>query len=253
MARASRHARLARAAAAQFGGVCVALVLVVPALKFGLLAPSGLAFAIVAGIGAALIGFLLGLDAWWRPTHLAVPVLAWFGFASGIDPVWFLAAFGVTFLCLGLTPGTAVPLYLSGRGEVDALAGLLPEGARLRLLDAGCGLGTVLARLAERSAATRLEGVESALVPWLIACLRAALTGRRFSVAWGSLWRADFGRYDVVYAFLSPEPMPRLWRKAQREMRPGTLLVSNSFAVPGVAPERSIVTAGGRRLYLWRM
>jgi hypothetical protein len=40
--------------------------------------------------------------------------------------------------------------------------------------------------------------------------------------------------------------MPRLWAKATAELRPGALLVSNSFAVPGVAAWR-IVDVGDRR------
>jgi hypothetical protein len=47
--------------------------------------------------------------------------------------------------------------------------------------------------------------------------------------------------------------MPSLWRKAQREMRPGTLFVSNSFTVPGVAPLKTIPYAAHRALYVWRM
>jgi hypothetical protein len=34
--------------------------------------------------------------------------------------------------------------------------------------------------------------------------------------------------------------MPRLWEKIRAEMKPGSLLISNSFPVPGVAPDRVI-------------
>jgi hypothetical protein len=43
-----------------------------------------------------------------------------------------------------------------------------------------------------------------------------------------------------VYAFLSPVPMAEVWRKASTELRPGALLVSNSFPVEGVEPEQVI-------------
>jgi hypothetical protein len=51
---------------------------------------------------------------------------------------------------------------------------------------------------------------------------------------------AKLGDYDVVYAFLSPAPMPRLWEKVQAEMQPGNLFISNSFPVPGATPDRII-------------
>jgi SAM-dependent methyltransferase len=245
--------RLARAACAQLAGAGAAFALLEPSSSLGGLAPPGLAFAAAAGIGALLAGRLLGLAGWWRPLHLGLPILAWLGIAAAFDPRWYLLAFGASFLVFGLTPGTGVPLYLSGQEAIAALAEVLPQQRPLRVLDAGCGTGTVLAGLARRTASLQLEGVESALLPWAVARARAALGGGRFAVGLGDLWRVDLARYDVVYAFLSPEPMPRLWRKARREMRPGSLLVSNRFDVAQATPERILETGGGRRLYLWRM
>jgi len=40
-------------------------------------------------------------------------------------------------------------------------------------------------------------------------------------------------QFLVVYCFLSPVPMPPLFDKARREMRPGSLLISNSFQITG--------------------
>ena len=69
-----------------------------------------------------------------------------------------------------------------------------------------------------------------------------------------SLWREPLGDYDVVYCFLSPAPMAELWAKARREMRPGSLLVSNSFPIEGVTPDAVIEVPDRRRtrLYLYR-
>jgi hypothetical protein len=71
----------------------------------------------------------------------------------------------------------------------------------------------------------------------------------------GDFWHHPLGPYDMVYAFLSPLPMPRLWEKAKAEMRPGSLLVSNSFPVPDVEPQRVIEIADrrGTRLYCYSM
>ena len=56
------------------------------------------------------------------------------------------------------------------------------------------------------------------------------------NIHYGDFWPRHLGEFDVVYAFLSPAPMPALWAKAVREMRPGSLLVSNTFTVPGQEP-----------------
>jgi len=98
------------------------------------------------------------------------------------------------------------------------------------------------------------DGVELSPLSWLFSKWRAR-GHASVDLRWGSFWQTSLAPYDVVYAYLSPVPMARLWRKARREMRPGTLLVSNQFAVPGVAPSR-VLPVGGRRntsLYVWRM
>ena len=66
------------------------------------------------------------------------------------------------------------------------------------------------------------------------------------------MWSIDLSGHDIVYAYLSPAPMPLLWEKARREMRAGSLLVSFRFVVPGVAPSR-MIDAGGNWLYVWRL
>ncbi|MDP3440867.1 MAG: class I SAM-dependent methyltransferase, partial [Azonexus sp.] len=57
---------------------------------------------------------------------------------------------------------------------------------------------------------------------------------------WEDMWQVRLDDFDVVYAFLSPAPMPRLWEKIQAEMKPGSLFISNSFPVPGVVPSHII-------------
>lgn len=59
----------------------------------------------------------------------------------------------------------------------------------------------------------------------------------------------------MVYCFLSPAPMPARCAKARAEMRPGSLLISNSFEVPG-RPAGRVVEVGDRgatRLNVWQM
>jgi hypothetical protein len=54
-----------------------------------------------------------------------------------------------------------------------------------------------------------------------------------------------------VFAYLSPAAMPALWRKAQREMRPGSLLVSYEFEIPAASGVKTILTTeAGPPLYI---
>ena len=93
--------------------------------------------------------------------------------------------------------------------------------------------------LADHFPDSHFTGVEHAPLAWLV--------GRYFCIGrpnihwrWEDMWQVKLDDFDVVYAFLSPVPMPRLWEKIQAEMQPGSLFISNSFPVPGAAPDRII-------------
>lgn len=121
-----------------------------------------------------------------------------------------------------------------------------------RLIDLGSGLAGTLVRLARAYPAARFVGVETAPLTFALSWLRC-LPRRNCQVHPLILWRVDLGEYDVVYCFLSPAPMAALWEKARAEMRPGAMLISNSFAVPGVEPAEvlSIDDWRGSRLLIW--
>ena len=210
-------------------------------------------FALLEGLVALTGGRALGLAAWWQPINLGFPLAACGLLALDLAPAWYLAAFIALFAIFGATCRTRVPLYLTSARAVEALSGLVPAQMPLRFLDAGCGTGTVLAAMSRMRPAAQMTGIEAALAPWLISFLRSAFSGGRFSVRWGDFWALDFSQYDIVYVFLSPAAMPALWRKARHEMRTGSVLVSNSFIVPGVAPAMMLAVQGGAPLYVWRM
>jgi SAM-dependent methyltransferase len=208
-----------------------------------------------AGLLAAAASLALSLPPWWVAINaLFMPALALALLAQLPAPVW-LAAFLVLALVYWGVARSRVPLFLSSDAAAQALAGLLGNAASPRFADLGCGDGRLLQRLARRLPKLRAFGIEYAPLPWLLARWRSRGLAPRCRIAWGSLWRLDLGEFDVVYAYLSPVPMADLWEKACREMAPGSLFISNSFAVPGVAAEREIVLGDGWGgvLYLYRV
>lgn len=150
-------------------------------------------------------------------------------------PLWvYPAAFALVFLFYTNTLSERVPLYLSNPTTWAALALVLdgesppPYGDRPAFVDLGCGLGGTVAFLARAKPDWDVVGVETAPGPYLIAKARVAFLPNA-QVRFQSLWKTDLAAFDVVYAFLSPAPMPRLQAKVAQHMRPGTLFISNSF------------------------
>lgn len=211
-----------------------------------------LAAACVQGMLAAWISRRRRQAAWWPWIHLVFLPLLLAALELHLPPTLSLAGFALLVSLYWSTFRTQVPLYLSGAAARDAVAAALPQGS-LRFIDIGSGLGGMVLDLAARRPDSRFEGIELAPLPWLASRLRAALTGRGRFLR-GDYHRLDLGQYDVVFAYLSPAAMPRLWEKASAEMRAGTLLLSHEFTIPGVAPDFAEPThPGGKMLYGWKL
>jgi len=244
---------IARALAAQVVAVAVVWLLVQVARAYGL-TPSGKVVVAAIGVAAAAIGYGWKLPAWWLPIQGSFFPGLVYGSGLGLPPHWFLVAMLLLLLVFPSNALERVPLYLSSRDTWNALLHLLPPEAPAAFVDLGCGSGGGLAHLARQRPRMHFVGVETAPLPFLLAWWQTRHLAN-CEVRLGSLWSEDLSRYEVVYAFLSPSPMPRLWDKVSQEMRPGTVFVSNSFEVPDHHPDRIVEVADARasRLLIWKL
>ena len=238
--------------ASQAGGVGITLMAAALWSVFSGQEMGSVTWLAVQCLSATAIAFFCALAWWWLVCCLVfVPALAC-GLSLQISPMWPALALAMLLLAYGGTQSTQVPLYLSSAAAIAALRTLIPLERPRRILDLGCGTGRVLDALGRSHALARLEGVELAPLPFVLAGCRSLLPARRFRVRWQNLWKANLGGFDLVYTYLSPVPMAQLWQKAVHEMHHGTLLVSFRFAVPGVAPHK-VMDAGGHTLYVYQI
>jgi len=190
---------------------------------------------LVEGLIAVILGMLLGLRAWWIPINLLFfpllyPVL-YIGLNYSINPLWYLAIFSTLWLLNWNAFTEQVPLYLSGRKTIDALANQLDNDKPFIFADFGCGLASVLLPLAKQFPDAHFIGYETAPLPYLIARLRSLGT-KNLDIKRQSFWLTSWNEHDVIYCFLSPAPMPAIETQADKQIKPGAVLVSNTFALP---------------------
>jgi SAM-dependent methyltransferase len=182
-----------------------------------------------------------------------MPTWIWifFIFAGG------LFAFKVSYvlstaLALPVTQGA---LYVSSsRVRVAAVLDALSMKTGQLLVDIGCGDGRVL-RMASRRFGIQTIGYE---VNWL-AYIKARLLcmgDRNIRIRRKNFWEENLSAADVVFCYLYPDVMKRLAKKLESDLRPGTVVVSCNFALPGFAPSKVFRPEGSLHndpLYFYRM
>lgn len=106
------------------------------------------------------------------------------------------------------------------------------------IADLGSGDGVFLIEAAHLGA--RAIGYE--INPFLVAKSRLAIRQHKLehlaSVKKQNLWSADLSQVDVVMVFGIMHIMPQLYKKLQRELKPGARVISNTFTFPKWKPVR---------------
>lgn len=220
----------------------LAFAVLVALARTGLRLP-GLVWLLLQAVLAVFLSRWMDLSPRWAFMQAALPFLVRALWSAPI-PAWIYLAL---FLGLALVFGggllSRVPLYHASEDAWEKLEGLLPDRSGLCFVDLGCGFGGPVAHLARVRPDSTFIGVEASPFTWLVAWLRC-LPQRNAHIRLSSLWRTDLAGFDVAYAFLSPVPMPALWAKARRELKPGSRFISHSFDVPGETPHRVVPVKG---------
>jgi hypothetical protein len=206
------------------------------------------------GCFAAIVSMLLLGPRWWIPIHMGFFPAIIGATRLHLPPTVYATGFIVLALIYWSSFRTQVPLFLSNRITVYRLAIWLADERPLKVLDVGSGTGSFARRLAQMRPDWQIGGIETAPAPYLLSRWLARKCPN-LNLVRGDFWQHSLAGYDVVYAFLSPAPMEEFWRKARREMAPGSLLISNSFTIPEVTPD-SVITVDDRRqtlLYVYRL
>ncbi len=101
------------------------------------------------------------------------------------------------------------------------------------VVDLGSGDGRFLVT-ASQEFGSQAVGYELSLLPYVVSLIRKRISrANRISVKFRDFYRADLSPADVVVCFLTPKAMKKLEPKFERELRPGTRVVSFAFRLPG--------------------
>lgn len=136
------------------------------------------------------------------------------------------------------------PSSIRNVGMIVELAGVRPGQ---KVVDLGSGDGRIVMALARLGA--EAHGYEiNPLLAWKSRrAIRRAGLGQNAFVHWQSIWNADLAGYQVVTVYGVPWIMARLGRKLDKELAPGTKIVSNIFPFP----DRTPVYMADQKIYVY--
>ncbi|MFD2205569.1 hypothetical protein [Kiloniella antarctica] len=212
--------------------------------------------------GALLLSYIFRLPMWWIIIQFTAPFAIMLAIIFNL-PTWlYPLAFFALLLFYWNSADERVPLYLSNKITWKALGDILDTGSStkstkpIHFMDLGCGFSGTLVALAKRFPQHHFTGVETAPLPYLVSLIRCLLSGHdNIKIQRKSLWDVDLSKYNYVYAFLSPEPMSRLYKKITAEMPKDGRFISNSFVVPDFPSNDTRILDDRRQteLHIWEI
>lgn len=150
----------------------------------------------------------------------------------------------------GISP---MPTSPAVRRQVVAELRRIPE-ARV-MIEAGSGWGTLALEAARSRPDLQVIGIENSPLPWAVSrCLARWGSFRNVMFHKTDLYTYPYGEADVVVCYLYPGAMTRLDEIFRQGVKPGAVMISICFALPGWTPER-VITCGDMyrtKIYVYR-
>ena len=135
---------------------------------------------------------------------------------------------------------------------VDAMLKLADVKPTDVVYDLGCGDGVIVATAAQKYGA-RAVGIDIDPLRVKEATERAQKMGvsDKVEIRQGDLFEADIKDATVVTLYLLQSLNIKLMPKLQKELKPGTRVVSQSFSMGEQWPPEKTIDVDGRNVYLW--
>jgi len=198
---------------------------------------------------------------WWYVIQLLFPLATLFMLTLSLPPFIYFLFFSFFLAFYWSTFRTQVPYFPSTKKVWVTVEKLLPENRPISFVDIGSGFGGLVLYLARKRLESRFLGVEIVPLLWVLSYLRTVAQRNNAQFIYSDYEKINFSQFDVVFVYLSPAAMSRLWVKAKQEMLPGSILISLEFPIFGAEPDYALCSKTGQPaldnnetdIYLWRM
>lgn len=152
----------------------------------------------------------------------------------------FLCAFmAFMFLFFFLPIIGYAPYYPSNHKAIAEMIKIANIQKTDKLVDLGSGDGRLIIYAAKNSHAAKYAGVE--INPFLanFSRLKNLFLKNKVQYINDNIFDVDLSKYSVVFCYLWPKHMKKLEYKFQKELKPGSKVVTNSFHLKSREPVKS--------------
>lgn len=128
--------------------------------------------------------------------------------------------------------------------------------ANAKICELGCGHAGFLRRLekaTKNQKKYKLVGVEVISSVYLLAKLQLLLVGSKIKIVKKNFLKMSLKDVDCFYCYLNGPTMARLSLKLKKEAKPGAILISNQFGLPGYEPLKEIQVQPTQRLRIYKL
>ena len=128
---------------------------------------------------------------------------------------------------------TGSPYVPSSDEHIKRLMKYVKKG--MRVADLGCGDGRVLVEAIKQGARSG-DGWEIEPLVWLKAKqeVRREKLDSRVRIYLGDMWGADLSKYNLIFVYQLTRFAKRFREKILREAKKGTIIVANTYPIPGL-------------------
>lgn len=156
-------------------------------------------------------------------------VIIFFVFLIFIMWVWF------SVILWSLKCGIS-PMPSSDKAKKKVLASI-PHETQGTVVDLGSGWGNMVTGIAELLPHCHVIGYETSPIPYFVSKCWKYIEGlTNLKIIKKDFFDASLKDVSLVYCYLYPAAMERLKGKFEEELKPGTVIITNTFAIPGWEP-----------------
>lgn len=129
------------------------------------------------------------------------------------------------------------PFAALAQNRIDTMVKLLKLKKGQKLADLGSGDGRIVISFAKLGIESDGYEINPVLVVWSRLRIRRLGLEKLARIHFKDFWREDFSSFNAVILYGIAHIMGRLEKKLKREMKPGSMIVSNYFKMPELKPE----------------